>query len=181
VVGAETRTAAAVASTGTKKRIAFDDAAKVLYVANAGDGTNGKVQRHRQANASALAADGSDEIALTNVHILVLSPDGKTLVVLAGTSYKLVDTATFTLKATQPTAVAPSAFVVGLEVIQPEHVIALAQDTMFLQPAILDLATGTATTLRLDPARRERRLPARVLGDPDPGPGRGRAAHRLGR
>jgi hypothetical protein len=151
VVATETRTAAAVASTGTKKRIAFDDAAKVLYVANAGDGTNGKVQRHRQSNAWALAADGSDEIALTNVHNLVLSPDGKTLVVLAGTSYTLVDTATFTLKATQPTAVAPSASVVGLEVIEPERVVALAQDTALVQPAILDLATGTATTMNAYP------------------------------
>jgi hypothetical protein len=141
VVDARTRTAASVASAGTKARIIHDDVRQALYVANAGAG---RIDRYRAAAGWAKAADGSDEIALAGVKNLALSPDGATLLAIAGTSFRLVDAATFTLRATQPTALAPSAAQVGLEMTNLGQAVYLALGPTFNAPGVFDLATGTA-------------------------------------
>ena len=125
VIPTVTRAEAFVPSAGTKTKAVFDDVTKALYVANVG---SGKVQRHREANGWVLASDGSDEIALPGLKNIALSPDGGTLLAIAGTAFRTIDLGTrdaptFQLSATQPATTLPSSTSYELEFVKDGKVI----------------------------------------------------------
>jgi hypothetical protein len=137
--------AAAVANAGAKTRIVYDDASRTVYVANAGAGM---IQRHRGAAGWALAGDGSDQVALSSLKNVVLTPDGKTLLAVAGTTFRLVDTATFALAATQPSGAAPSNAIVSLEMSHAGRAVYVGNaPTGFTTPGLLELGAGTTSSL----------------------------------
>jgi hypothetical protein len=148
VMDVTTRTAASVASSGAKVRIAYDDVRGALYVANGGAG---RIDRHRASAGWVKASDGSDEIPLSGIKNIALSPDGATLLAVAGTTFRLVDVPTFALRATQPTAVAPSSAAVGLEMTNSAHAVYIAEDGLWNKPGVFDLITGAAGDASLAP------------------------------
>ncbi len=147
VPAAPSRAAAAPASTGAKVGLAFDEVGRVLYVANA---TAGRLERYREAAGWERAADGSDELVLQGVKSLALSPDGATLVAVAGGAFRLVDTATFALRPQQPTAAAPDSAKVSLEITAAGLAFTLGYDAVAQPVVVLDL--GTLTTRELNSA-----------------------------
>jgi hypothetical protein len=96
VIGPVTRAATAVASTGRKTQLAFDDASGTLYAANPGAGT---VERFREA-----AGWARDAVAIAGLRDAALSPEGTVLAAAAGAGVSVIDTARFTLASPQPTA-----------------------------------------------------------------------------
>lgn len=144
VVAPATRAAAAIASPGAKAKIVFDDAARVLYVANTG---TGKLERHREAASWIKATDGSDEVALTGLKNVALSPHGETLVAIAGTTFRLLDAATLTLALAQPSAAAPATANAHLEMTNAGKAIFVGQGATWSNVGALDLATGAATAV----------------------------------
>jgi hypothetical protein len=111
VVATAVRTLTSVASAGHKGAVVFDDARKVLFVANTGDETThvgGKVERFREAASWAKAADGSDERSITYLGGLTPTTDGAALLVSAGTQYGFLDAATLGWVGTAPQATAYS-------------------------------------------------------------------------
>jgi Viral BACON domain len=99
VVDPVTRAASATASPGRKTQLAFDDAAGVLYAANAGAGA---VERFREA-----AGWAREALPIAGLRDAALSPDGATLAALAGAEVKVVDAASFALDPQQPAAAIP--------------------------------------------------------------------------
>jgi hypothetical protein len=145
VVAEGSLTAAAIASAGTKAKVVYDDASRSVYVANTG---TGKIDRHREAAGWAKAGDGSDEVALAGLKNIALSPDGGTLLAVAGTSFRVVETAPLTLAATQPTATAPSDATVLLEMTHAAKAVYVGRNpTGYTTAGLFDLATGSATPL----------------------------------
>jgi hypothetical protein len=99
VVDPATRVASATASPGLKTQLVFDDAAGVLYAANAGAGA---VERFREA-----AGWAREALPIAGLRDAALSPDGATLAAVAGAEVKVVDAASFALDPQQPAAAIP--------------------------------------------------------------------------
>lgn len=140
VIDTATRTATTIPAPGAKRAVVFDDVRRALYVANAGAG---RLERYREEASWVKAADGTDELVLPDLKALALTPDGGSLLAVAGQAFRLVDTASFSLGPDQPTASAPSEARVDLAMTAAGQAlfvgVYMANST---RAGILDLATG---------------------------------------